>query len=230
MLARTTSASSSIERLLPRARAAVIGMGRALSGEETGGRKNGYQREDEETTVAILAGPADTPETTMSKELITPVGVETDDAVYRDHYELLLFIAAGRFRIPFADAENVVHDVFLRFLKNRQRVTSTRAWLVAAVSNAARDYWRAPQRREGGAIPERATTPSDRLCAAIDATTLMDLLPAKCREVLSRRYCEGCSVEELATEYDTTTGYAKVMVHRCLVAARAIVDATRQQV
>ena len=113
MLARTTSASSSIKRLLPRTRAAVVGMGRALSRKETGGRKNGYQRTNEETTVAILAGPAGTPGTTMAEDLVTPVGVETDDTVYREHYDLLL-IAAGRFRVPIPDAENVVHDVFLR--------------------------------------------------------------------------------------------------------------------
>jgi RNA polymerase sigma factor (sigma-70 family) len=166
----------------------------------------------------------------MSNDLTTPAGIDDGaDAVYREHYDLLLFIVAGRFRVPLADAENVVHDVFLRFLKNQQRVTATRPWLIAAVSNAARDYWRAPERREGGAVPDRATVPADRLCASIDATTLMELLPAKCRDLLHRRYCDGCSVEEIAAAYDTTTGYTKVMLHRCLGTARAVVVAARRK-
>lgn len=150
------------------------------------------------------------------------------DAAYREHYALLHFIAAARFRVPAPDAENLVHDVFVRFLRHRDRIQDDRAWLIAAVCNAARDYWRAPERRVGAPREEHAFSPADALGASLDVASLMQQLPERCRDVLRRRFCDGSSSVELAATYATTTGYVKVMVHRCLSAARALLVGARR--
>jgi RNA polymerase sigma factor (sigma-70 family) len=161
----------------------------------------------------------------VSNEVLAP---DRADVAYREHYALLHFIAAGRFRVPAPEAENVVHDVFVRFLRHQERISDDRAWLVAAVCNAARDYWRAPERRTDPDVPERGSSPVDALGASLDAATVLHQLPERCRDLLRRRFCDGSSSEELALTYATTIGYVKVMVHRCLTAARALLVGARR--
>ncbi|HEY4641746.1 MAG TPA: sigma-70 family RNA polymerase sigma factor [Thermoanaerobaculia bacterium] len=230
----TINATSNIERLLPRWRAVSLVIGRrALSPEETRQKEKRYQI-GEEGSVSfdiLTVTPATLLRFDMANELLAIPDTEADDqdaTAYREHYSLLLFIVGSRFRVPGPDAENIVHDVFLRFLRNRMRVHDERAWLVAAACNAARDYWRAPARREGGEMPERSISPGDGLAASIDVAELMETLPEKCRELLRLRYCDGCSAEELASTFSTTSGYAKLMVHRCLTAARALLVSVRR--
>jgi RNA polymerase sigma factor (sigma-70 family) len=161
----------------------------------------------------------------MSDHTLAPRETEPNegaDNAFRENYELLYFIAASRFRLPEPDAENVVQDVFLNYLRHRQHIANERSWLVAAACNASRDYWRSPHRREGRPIPERSTSPADRIAAHLDVKALMRSLPGKCRDLLHRRYCDGSSPAEIAQLYTTTTGYAKIMLHRCLTAARAL--------
>lgn len=171
--------------------------------------------------MAILAIPL-----SMSSEALA--SADRADVAYREHYGLLHFIAVARFHVPLPDAENVVHDVFVRFLRHQDRITNDRAWLVAAVCNAARDYWRAPERRTKADLPQRGASPVDALGAKVDVATLMHGLPDRCRDLLRRRFYYGCSSDELATTYATTTGYVKVMVHRCLTAARALLVGARR--
>jgi RNA polymerase sigma factor (sigma-70 family) len=164
----------------------------------------------------------------MSNEALASPATDRAELAYREHYALLHFIAAGRFNVPRPDAENVVHDVFVRFLRHHDRIVDDRAWLVTAVCNASRDYWRAPERRSTGDVPQRGASPVDALGARVDVGTLMQSLPDRCRDLLRRRFCEGCSSEELALNYATTPGYVKVMVHRCLTAARALLVGARR--
>jgi RNA polymerase sigma factor (sigma-70 family) len=183
---------------------------------------------------AILGDtPAAAPAAAMSDQLLMPRGTEADeraDNAFREHYALLYFIAASRFRLPEPEAENVVQDVFVNFLRHRHHIANERSWLVAAACNASRDYWRSPHRREQPAVPERSASPVEQIAASLDVKALMRALPGKCRELLHRRYCDGCSPDELAKQYATTTGYAKIMLHRCLTAARALLVVSRRAV
>lgn len=228
MLAKmTTSANSTIEPLLARGCAARAISWRALSGQETDEPENRYQPKAGKVAFAILSGVSEP----MADQALPSVGTDLEDradAAYRNHYALLHFIAARRFGIPEADAENVVHDVFVRFLRHRNRIMDDRSWLVAAVCNASRDFWRAPERREEARVPEQTVSVSETLVAHLDVATLMGSLPEKCRNLLRRKFCDGCSSDELAVEYETTSGYAKLMVHRCLTAARALLVRVRR--
>src|SRR5258707_11911956 len=72
--------------------------------------------------------------------------------LYVRHRPLLLHVGCRKFRIPEQDAESLIQEVFLSFMTTTTRVENTRAWLVAAMCNASRHYWRGQGRTEG--LPE----------------------------------------------------------------------------
>src|SRR4029079_5427234 len=79
-----------------------------------------------------------------------PVSSAADDveALYIEHRSLLLYVASRKFRIPECDSENLIQEVFLSFLQTGTKIDNVRAWLVAAMCNASRHYWRAQGRIE----------------------------------------------------------------------------------
>src|SRR5688572_12963800 len=81
------------------------------------------------------------------------------EALYLEHRQLLLFVACRKFRVPDGDAENLIQDVFLSYLQTGTRIENVRAWLVAAMCNASRHYWRAQARTES--LPDDFNEHSD---------------------------------------------------------------------
>jgi DNA-directed RNA polymerase specialized sigma24 family protein len=71
-----------------------------------------------------------------------PANAGDVEALYNEHRTLLLFIACRKFRIPDCDSENLIQDVFLSYLQTGTKIENVRAWLVAAMCNASRHYWR----------------------------------------------------------------------------------------
>jgi RNA polymerase sigma factor (sigma-70 family) len=147
------------------------------------------------------------------------------EAVYEQHRDLLEYLARRRFRIPMQDAQPLVHDAFVSYLRHRSRVQDERAWLVGAMYNLCRDYW---SRRGDGpaaavAVPPKAVI--DDVCARVDAASVLARLSERCREVLRRRFVEGYSTNELASWLATTVANAKVIVHRCKTKALALFSA-----
>ncbi|MFP5245599.1 MAG: hypothetical protein ACLGH0_02810 [Thermoanaerobaculia bacterium] len=59
-------------------------------------------------------------------------------ALYEQHFDRLVGIAIERFKIATAEAETLVHDVFVSFLRSADRVVDEERWLVGAVCNARR--------------------------------------------------------------------------------------------
>jgi RNA polymerase sigma factor (sigma-70 family) len=163
----------------------------------------------------------------QGEQAAVPVDV---GAVYRHHYGLLWSIAAGKFRVPQADAENVVHDVFVSFVRQHRRVANFRAWLVSAVCDASRTYWKRQGRVALEELPSGDAAPRDAASsrldtialARIDSGAVMSSLNPRCREILSLHYFDELSAPEISRLFGTTERYAKVMLHRCLCAARRV--------
>src|SRR5688500_8004190 len=92
---------------------------------------------------------------------------------YRTHYPLLSYLATQRFRLPEQDVQAVIHEVFAAFLRDRAWVIDVRGWLVGAMCNRCRLYWRS-RGREGAAFypiePEQTWTPFD-VAARVDLAT-----------------------------------------------------------
>lgn len=163
--------------------------------------------------------PAPAPETPAADD------VET---LYLEHRSLLLYVACRKFRIPDCDAENLIQEVFLSYLQTGTKIENIRAWLVAAMCNASRHYWRAQGRTES--LPENFDDHSDPLSHGLAEQYMMkmtvrqalDYLQPRCRETLWLHYFEGRSAGDVARELETTNRYAEKLIHNCLKRVREI--------
>lgn len=155
----------------------------------------------------------------------SPLAVEE---AYRLQYELLLHIAMRRFGVPEQDAESLVHEVFVSYLASSHEVRDARAWLVGAICNASRYYWRCNGRVEAlpddlqhRSDPESASI-ADSVATSITVRETIKRLHEKCQKTLRLKYWEGCSATEVAAALSTTNRYAEKLIHKCLKKAHEI--------
>jgi len=149
-------------------------------------------------------------------------------AVYAEYRELLLHVACRKFRIPEAEAENLMQEVFLAYLQNEGRVENAKSWLVAAMCNASRHYWRSTGRTDP--LPDNIVEQSDpvshgladRFAVTLTLRKALRYLQPRCRETLYMHYYEGRSAVDIARDMDTTTRYSEKLIHNCLKRVREI--------
>jgi RNA polymerase sigma factor (sigma-70 family) len=159
-----------------------------------------------------------------------PPSTAADDveALYIEHKTLLLYVACRKFRIPDSDAENLIQEVFLSFLQTGTKIENVRAWLVAAMCNASRHYWRSQGRIES--LPDDFNDHSDpgsigladQFAMKMTVRQALDYLQPRCRETLWLHYFEGRSAGDVARELETTNRYAEKLIHNCLKRVREI--------
>lgn len=150
------------------------------------------------------------------------------EALYIEHRNLLLYVACRKFRIPDCDAENLVQEVFLSFMGTGTEIANVRAWLVAAMCNASRHYWRSQGRIES--LPENINDHcdpdshglADQFAMRMTVRQALDYLQPRCRETLWLHYFEGRSAGDVARELETTNRYAEKLIHNCLKRVREI--------
>lgn len=150
------------------------------------------------------------------------------EALYIEHRNLLLYVACRKFRIPDCDAENLIQEVFLSFLQTGTKIDNIRAWLVAAMCNASRHYWRSQGRVES--LPDDFNDHSDpgthgladQFAMKMTVRQALDYLQPRCRETLWLHYFEGRSAGDVARELETTNRYAEKLIHNCLKRVREI--------
>ena len=174
---------------------------------------------------AVPNSPASTP-----SPAAPPPSPAADDveALYIEHRNLLLYVACRKFRIPDPDAENLIQEVFLSFLQTGTKIENVRAWLVAAMCNASRHYWRAQGRIES--LPEDfkehcdpgSQGLADQFAMRLTVRQALDYLQPRCRETLWLHYFEGRSAGDVARELETTNRYAEKLIHNCLKRVREI--------
>jgi RNA polymerase sigma factor (sigma-70 family) len=148
--------------------------------------------------------------------------------LYIEHRTLLLFVACRKFRIPDSDAENLIQEVFLSFLQTGTKIENIRAWLVAAMCNASRHYWRGQGRIES--LPDDFADHSDpgshgladQFAMKMTVQQALNYLQPRCRETLWLHYFEGRSAGDVARELETTNRYAEKLIHNCLKRVREI--------
>lgn len=171
-------------------------------------------------SAASAAAPAPAP----------PPSTAADDVerLYVEHRSLLLYVACRKFRIPDTDAENLIQEVFLSYLQTGTKIDNVRAWLVAAMCNASRHYWRAQGRTES--LPDDFNDHSDpgshgladQFAMKMTVRQAIEYLQPRCRETLWLHYFEGRSAGDVARELDTTNRYAEKLIHNCLKRVREI--------
>ena len=182
-----------------------------------------------EVPPVVPEGPA---ENVVLAGLDVPVSPHVDSAdvgvLYEQYRDLLLHVACRKFRVPDSDAENLMQEVFLAYMQSEARVENTKAWLVAAMCNASRHYWRTQSRTE--ALPEDINDHgdpgshglADKFAVAMTLRQALKYLQPRCRETLYLHYYEGRSAVDVAREMDTTSRYAEKLIHNCLKRVREI--------
>ena len=170
------------------------------------------------------------------QELEPPCKQNTVEDLYLEHAFLLRRIAVRKFAIPDEEAETLVHDVFVEYLVRPREVHhSIRTYLIAAVCNASRNYWRAKQTRERYLPSESNAMPSDipvrveddvleGLSLRLMVGATLARLGTKCREVLRRYYLEEESAASIAEALDTTASNVNYLMHVCRKKARRIYE------
>jgi RNA polymerase sigma factor (sigma-70 family) len=150
------------------------------------------------------------------------------EVLYIQYRTLLMSVACRKFRVPETDAESLLQEVFVSFLQTGTKIENVRAWLVAAICNASRHYWRTQGRAEQ--LPEDFVEHSDPTSHALPERFALEMtirqalqyLQPRCRETLWLHYFEGRSAADVARELETTTRYAEKLIHNCLKRVREI--------
>jgi len=153
---------------------------------------------------------------------------EDVERAYLASCPFLVSFAARRYRVPAEDAENLAQDLFLGLWQARTPIRNLRAWLIGGMANACRTYWR---RQTGQAtdttdfedwLDPRTAALAD---GVIDGLLLQDViqeLAPRDAQVLAWHYLDGRTAPEIAAVLRVTPAYATLLIHRCLVRAKAI--------
>jgi RNA polymerase sigma factor (sigma-70 family) len=182
--------------------------------------------------------PPMTPEAINDPQPVPPrCGV--DETVFARIYEencgLLVSLAVRKFQVPAVDAEALAHEVFLSYLRHADEIRDLHHWLVGAICNASRYYWRKHGRNIEQLDTEvAAARPDPRLQDVLTSLPnhiaieeVLEAMPPRWAQILRLRYFEGYSIKEIADYLGVTSKYTQKLVTKCLRRAEEIFDGTR---
>ena len=144
-------------------------------------------------------------------------------------------IAIHKFRVPPTDAETIVQDVFTTYLMQMSSVRAVEPYLIGAICNASRYYWRRTDAAEAvfcGDVPCRAT-PDNTLAETIERkltlSRILQRVDCRCREFLHRYYIRGETMDVIAAAMGVKAASVPVFLHKCrqraLAAYRSLMEA-----
>lgn len=131
-------------------------------------------------------------------------------------------------RVPPADAEDLVQDVFMSAMKRLRELRTAaafRGWLAAIARNRAMDYFRAGRREEPLDVHRELSQAGTQ-----EAFVILDLirgLPEAYRETLIMRLVEGMTGPEIAARTGLTPESVRVNLCRGMKMLREISGGNR---
>ena len=129
------------------------------------------------------------------------------------------------FRIPAEDADDLLQNVLLQYLRKRAQVHDPKTWLPGALRNECRMYWRTRRRSFTTAVDgvlldlmaEPAATPAQELrVLRRNLGRFLAQLDWRCREILHLRYHLGHEAREVADEMGYRPSSIDKVTRRCL--------------
>ena len=131
-----------------------------------------------------------------------------------------------RYRIPPQDTEDILQQALLALVYHRESIRDPEAWLLGTLRNKALLYWRAQRRRLYEAVDStvlelmgQPQAPAQEVAdLKRDLATALELLPERCRSILSLRYRQGYNPAEMARELGYSQGSISKITTRCLAA------------
>jgi len=131
-----------------------------------------------------------------------------------------------RYRIPPQDTEDILQQALLALVYHRESIRDPEAWLLGTLRNKSFLYWRVQRRKlyeavdstvlEVMAAPLESTQEEEDLRR--DLAGVLELLPERCRSLLSLRYRQGCNPAEMARQLGYSQGSISKITTRCLAA------------
>jgi RNA polymerase sigma factor (sigma-70 family) len=145
------------------------------------------------------------------------------EGLYEEYFDLLVQISEYKFRVPDSEAETLVHDVLLSYLRLAPSVRDLRGWLIGAICHASRHYWRLNGRTVGvetemelDRIDPASVRILDSLPDQLAAREALERLSPRYQLVLQMRFFEGCTIPEIAQRLGVKSKYAQKLVTKCL--------------
>jgi RNA polymerase sigma factor (sigma-70 family) len=179
------------------------------------------------------AGPVAQPVLAAVEEHVVTAAQQPFADIYQQHSRLLRLIAVRDFRVPFGDAESIVHDIFTRYFTNPGIVRGElKPYFRGAVRNECLEYWRRSARErsvfceaeaEAGEVGDEGSLAETIALRLALAETLTRLRP-KCRDALQRFHFDGKSMLDIAAEMGIAPLYVRQLLHHCRKAARTIFE------
>jgi RNA polymerase sigma factor (sigma-70 family) len=154
-------------------------------------------------------------------DLTGPAGDDAFDALYAEYGLLLRSIAMRRYGVPPDDAEALAHDTFIAYLERHTKIQALKPWLMGAVCNASKHYWR--DRKREAPLPENheetidpaSNCTADSWAWSITVAGLVARLGDQCRETLKRYYWGDESKETIAETLSLSPGYVLHLLSSC---------------
>ena len=139
----------------------------------------------------------------------------------------------SRFQIPPHDAEDVLQQTLLTYLYKRDSIYDPERWLMGALRNRCRLYWRARRRKVYTAVDKvllesvasAESSPQDSADFLRDLNSLLAELPSRCRSLFQLRYRQGYEAPEVAQRLGYKASSIYKISERCMSAlTRRMVD------
>src|SRR5215213_1256659 len=130
------------------------------------------------------------------------------------------------FHIPADDAEDVLQQSLLALVYQWDRVRDPECWLLGTLKRHCLMYWRTNRRRIYSAVDstilellsEPVAPYQERKDLLFDLESLLNRLPARCRQVLHLRFQLGYEPLEVARELGYRASSIGKITTRCLAA------------
>jgi RNA polymerase sigma factor (sigma-70 family) len=164
----------------------------------------------------------------------TPPTDETEfEALYLQYGVLLRTIAIRRYHVPPDDAEALVHDTFIAYLERHTVIRELKPWLMGAVGNSCKHYWRdrkreAPMPETMDETPAGTADEADEWAWRISVGAAVARLGEKCRETLRGYYWREESNERIAASLSTSPGYVRQLLVSCRRRVKELLQGTRR--
>lgn len=127
-------------------------------------------------------------------------------------------------RIPPHEAEDLVQNVLIQFVRKRSQIENPSPWLKGALRNECRMYWRTKRRSLTVAVDttmldvagDESMPAQERAVARRNLETWISKLDYRCRELLRLRYKLGLQPSEVAAETGYKPSSVDKVTRRCL--------------
>ena len=131
-----------------------------------------------------------------------------------------------RFRIPEQDAEDLLQQALLAYLRKQYGVRDPDSWLLGTLRNSCLKYWRARRRSLYTAVDATiletiaadSTSTQEQVDLRRDLSGAIGRLRPRCRSILGLRYGLGCPPRETAQRLGYKESSIYKLVERCLAA------------